>query len=133
MKRFSFARNGVPKWYAECPLATFIETTLVQEFSGDSGEFIKTFIDVRTLGGGSVKDLHFDPRLEHYLLTSGNAVYELSKDGALLAKHQSNALAEAIAVAVLAPGSPHSATTATESLPRRSPTQTQLEFTSRFF
>ena len=48
----------------------------------------------------NIKDLHFEPRLNHYLLTSGDAVYELSTDGALVAKHHSDTLSGAVGIAV---------------------------------
>lgn len=94
-----------------------LQNSRVQEFSGETGEFIKTFLDAHTIGGGSVKDLHFEPRLDHYLLTSGNAVYQVSTDGALLAKHESDALSGAVGIAVTAPRPPPPVSASTAKLP----------------
>lgn len=77
-----------------------LKNSLVQEFDIETGEFIKTFLNVHSIGGSAVKDLHFDPGHGQYFLTSGDAVYVVSSDGALLARHQSAALSGAVAVAI---------------------------------
>ena len=48
----------------------------------------------------NIKDLLFEPQLNHYLPTSGDAVYDLSTDGALVAKHHSDAFSGAVGIAV---------------------------------
>jgi sugar lactone lactonase YvrE len=75
--------------------------SLIQEFDKETGKFVRTFLDVHTIGGRTVKDLHFEPRMDRYFLTSGDAVYVFSTDGALVAKHESIALAGAVAVATV--------------------------------
>lgn len=77
-----------------------LQSSLIQEFN-PSGQFVRTFLNVHTIGGSEVKGLIFEPRLDHYLLTSGDCVYEVSTEGALLARHQSPALTGAIGIAII--------------------------------
>jgi DNA-binding beta-propeller fold protein YncE len=80
-----------------------LKNSFIQEFDSTSGKFVKTFLDVHTIGGGSVKDLHYEPQMDRYFLTSGSAVYVLSTDGALLAKHESIAMSGAVGIAMAVP------------------------------
>jgi len=74
---------------------------LLQEYHRETQRFVRTFLDARTIAVSAVKDLHFEPRINHYLLTSGDTVYELSTDGALLARYHTDALRGAVGMAVL--------------------------------
>lgn len=77
-----------------------LRSSRIQQYDASSGEFQGTFIDVASLGGGKVTDLHYEPRLKRYFISSGDAVYEVDENGALIRKHVSEALASAVAIAV---------------------------------
>lgn len=76
-------------------------SNLIHEYRGEDGKFMGKFIDTRTVGAGHVNHLHFDTRLQHFFFTSHDVVYELSADGALLARYQNPALTGAQAVAIV--------------------------------
>lgn len=76
-------------------------TNQVQEFSGQDGTFVRTFIDTRSIGGGHVDDLLFDPRLQQFFLTSRNVIYQLSNRGELLGRYEDESLAGVQGVAVI--------------------------------
>ena len=73
----------------------------IVEFGHEEGEHVRTFLDMKALGGGHVNDLHYEPTLDHYFITSGNTVFEVASDGALLSRLESEALSKAEAIVVL--------------------------------
>jgi len=79
----------------------------IVEFGHEEGEHVRTFLDMKALGGGNVNDLHYEPTLDHYFITSGNTVFEVASDGALLSRLESEALSKAEAIVILpAAGAP---------------------------
>jgi hypothetical protein len=79
---------------------------LIQEFNIKTGGFVRTLIDVHTLGGGPVKALQYEPRLGRYFVTSDDSVYEVAPDGALTSRFQSEALSGAMGIAMDPPAGP---------------------------
>ncbi|MBX3451824.1 MAG: hypothetical protein KF777_19860 [Planctomycetaceae bacterium] len=75
--------------------AANLENDLVQEFDARTGRFVRTFLDVSSLGARRAHDLLYDDRLERYFLSSGDAVFEIGRDGSLIDKYQSPSLKEA--------------------------------------
>lgn len=73
----------------------------IVEFGHDEGEYVHTFLDMKTLGGGNVNDLHYEPTLDHYFITSGNTVFQVASDGSLLSRLESESLSKAEAIVVL--------------------------------
>lgn len=73
-------------------LVTNLEHDLLQEFDLKTGQFVRTFLDVKTLGATGVRDLLFDAVGKRYFLGSGNSVYELSPEGSLVARHENPGL-----------------------------------------
>lgn len=74
---------------------TNLGSDLVQEFDLRTGRFMRTFLDVKTLGASGVHDLLYDAVGDRYFLTSGDTVYELCPEGSLIARYESPALANA--------------------------------------
>ncbi len=72
-----------------------LQNDFVQEFQASNGRFVRTFLDVKSLGTSRVHDLTYERQLERYFLTSGDAVFEVGSDGGLQARYESPALRDA--------------------------------------
>jgi len=81
-------------------VASLLNSRIV-EFGHEEGKYVRTFLDMTSLGGGNVNDLHYEPTLDHYFITSGNTVFEVASDGSLLSRLQSESLSKAEAIVVL--------------------------------
>lgn len=79
-----------------------LQNDFVQEFDPHSGQFLGTFLDVKTLGTARMNDLLYDRRIEHYFLSSGDVVFELDRDGSLRNRYESPALKDAHGLALRA-------------------------------
>ncbi len=72
-----------------------LQNDFVQEFDPDNGQFLGTFLDVKSLGTARVHNLIYSDRIGHYFLSSGDVVFELDQDGSLLDRYTSPALRDA--------------------------------------
>lgn len=71
----------------------------IQEFDARTGRFVGTFLNVNYLGTSGVHDLQYDPRVGRYFLSSGDAVFEIERDGSLRNRYESPALKGARGIA----------------------------------
>ena len=72
----------------------------VLELDPQSGKVVQVFLDVKTIGARRVNDLRYSRRLDHYFISSGDTVYEVTSDGTLVARFLSPALSDAQSVLV---------------------------------
>ena len=77
-----------------------LRNDLIEEYDRQTGEFIGTFLDVKSIGGSRVNDLVYSPTLERYFVASGDTVYELSTSGELLAVFKNDSLLNARGIAL---------------------------------
>ena len=68
-----------------------------------------TFLDVRTIGAKRVNDVLFCARLGRYFVASGDALYELSLEGELLAVFRTESISGARGIAVSPANTPDNA------------------------
>jgi len=77
-----------------------LEPTVV-EFDINSGEFVRTLVDLGAGGKDGIYGLVFAPEVQRYYIASGSDVYEVASDGRLLASYNSPALKRAYGIALL--------------------------------
>ena len=77
-------------------------SSLIQEFDIDDGTFLGTFKDLSKFGLSGATDIHYDPGLGNYFISSGSSVYRVDANGDLIATYQSEDLVGAYGLAVVA-------------------------------
>lgn len=76
-------------------LVSNADNDLIQEFDVDTGRFVRTFRDMKTLGARRVHDIAYHRAGNRYFVSSGNTVFELNTEGGLIARYNSPLLTDA--------------------------------------
>ena len=88
-------------------VANALEPTVV-EFDIKTGAYVRTLVDLGTVGAHGINGIVYAPEVRRYYLASGSDIYEVDLDGKVLASYNSPALKNAYGIALLPDDQAHS-------------------------